>query len=146
KEMRREDEVRVGAPRLERRTHLAEVPMCVSDGVRAIVFAHLTEQQLALRRVACAGDAARGVRDDRPVRRRETTLDERRQCNENRRWIAAWIRDQLSVGYERTVELRETVGDALASVARPEVRRQIDSTRTCRTRAPDPILRGAMWQ
>ena len=79
----------------ERRAHLLEVAVRVADAVRAIVLGDLGEEVLALRRIARAGDAARGVRDDRRAGRDETALDERREREEDRRRIAPGIRDEL---------------------------------------------------
>ena len=82
---------------VERRAHLLEMPVRVADAVGAIVLRDLAEQQLALRRVAGASHAARGVGDDRRARRDETPLDERREREQDRRRIAAGIGDELRV-------------------------------------------------
>ena len=57
-EVRREDEVRVGAERLERRAHLAQVPVNVAGAVGAEVLGDLAEEQVVARREAGTGDAA----------------------------------------------------------------------------------------
>jgi hypothetical protein len=94
----------------------------VADSVGAEIFGDLAEQQFTLGRIPGARDTTRRVDDDRPVAGDESALDERRQRDEDRCWIAAGVRNDAGARYERTVQLRQAVRNPLAPIAGTQVR------------------------
>ena len=93
----------------------------VADTVGAIVFGDFGEEQLTFRRIPRPGHAAGGVRDDCGALSDEAEREQRRDGEEDRGRIAPRIRDDVGARDERPIQLRESVRDSLAPVARTKV-------------------------
>src|SRR5512132_882330 len=97
--------------------------MTITDSIGPIIVGDLGEEQLAFWRVTGPRDTACRVGDNRCATDNEVTLKERCECDENRGWIASGIRHEVRIRDEMSIQLRESVWDTVAPVARAEVSR-----------------------
>ena len=130
------------------------MPVRVADAVCAIVVRDLGEEIFALRRVPRARDATRRVGDHGRPGGDDARTDERGEREQDRRRIAAGVRDDVRranlVAQVRTRRARPQLGHPIdgipVGVAGTQVARQVDHASARLPRAVHPRQRRAVWQ